>query len=77
MDSSAATLSQNGVSNHMEDLLAGVMMNEGGTNTRREKIGKYFRGMMMGDGKKGHGVLGQIEQVGLETLRSDPRRWPS
>lgn len=72
MDSSAATLSQNGVSNHMEDLLAGVMMNEGGTNTRREKIGKYFRGMMMGDGKKGHGVLGQIEQVGLETLRSDP-----
>jgi hypothetical protein len=72
MDSSAATLTQNGVSNHMEDLLAGVMMNEGGTNTRREKIGKYFRGMMMGDGKKNTGVLGQIEGVGLETLRGDP-----
>ncbi len=72
MDSSAATLSQNGVSNHMEDLLAGVMMNEGGTNTRREKIGKYFRGMMMGDGKHNTGVLGQIDKVGLETLRSDP-----
>lgn len=72
MDSSATTLAQNGVSNHMEDLLAGVMMNEGGTNTRREKIGKYFRGMMMGDGKRNTGVLGQIDGVGLETLRSDP-----
>jgi hypothetical protein len=72
MNSSSKTLKANGVSNHMEDLLAGVMMNEGGTNTRREKIGKYFNQVMMGAGGKDKGLMGQIDKVGLEKLRSDP-----
>lgn len=72
MDNSKKTLTANGVSNHMEDLLAGVMMNEGGSNTRRVKIEKYFNEMMMGKGKKDKGLMGQIDKVGLDKLKSDP-----
>lgn len=72
MDKSQKTLTANGVSDHMEDLLAGVMMNEGGSNTRRVKIEKYFNQMMMGQSKKDKGLMGQIDKIGLEKLKSDP-----
>lgn len=70
MQDSAGTLKENGVSHHMQELLAGVMMNEGGTNTRRDKIGKYFNGLM-GDGPGG-GLLKKLEGADLAKLQSDP-----
>lgn len=72
MNSSEKMLDANGVSNHMEDLLAGVMINEGGTNTRRQKLSKYFNQMMTGKGGKDKGLLGKMDKVGLEKLKSDP-----
>src|SRR4051812_39465103 len=42
MTDSAGTLKENGVSHHMEEMLAAVMMNEGGTNTRRVTLSNYF-----------------------------------
>lgn len=70
MQDSAGTLKENGVSHHMQELLAGVMMNEGGTNTRRDKIGKYFNGLM--DDGKGTGLLQKLEKADLAKLQSDP-----
>lgn len=70
MHDSAGTLKENGVSQHMEELLAGVMMNEGGTNTRRDKIGKYFNGLM--DDGGGGGLLKKLERADLAKLQSDP-----
>lgn len=74
MDNSAGTLKENGVSEQMEDMLAGVMMNEGGSNTRRVKLAGYFNEVMMGNPKLGtKGLMGQIDKVGLEKLQSDPK----
>ena len=70
MESSAGTLKANGVSKHVEEMLAGVMMNEGGTNTRRVTLSNYFNNMMTGG--KGGGLLGQLDKAGIERLKSDP-----
>ena len=42
MDGSRDVLSQNGVSQHGEELLAGIMRNEGGRNERRGSMGREF-----------------------------------
>jgi len=71
MNDSAGTLKANGVSKHMEEMLAGVMMNEGGTNTRRIAMNKYMNNVMSG-GKTG-GVMGALDKAGgIDKLKADP-----
>lgn len=65
MDSSRELLKANGVSEHMESQLAGIMGNEGSRNLRRKALGDSF----VGEAKT---LKGKLSGVDLAALKAQP-----
>lgn len=67
MNDSRGVLDANGVSEHMESKLAGIMTNEGSRNLRRQNLGNGFL-------TQARGLQGKLKGVDLAALQADPKK---
>lgn len=67
MDQSRGVLDANGVSEHTEAQLAGIMGNEGSRNLRRKALGDNFV-------TEAKGLKGKLSGVDLDAMKADPEK---
>lgn len=67
MNDSRGLLDANGVSEHMESKLAGIMTNEGSRNLRRQNLGNGFL-------DQARALQGQLKGVDMAALNADPKK---